>query len=466
MESQKNPTLFYILNYGSSAVRNIVRGGVLEALVAKGFRCVVFGLPEGERATVTATFGDNVVFETLETPPLRGLSKLIQRLRTYVWRNKIPYGKLLAHFGKTLTRRHAFQSAVGKMLAGVPFGIWEKLAESAAKWPQGEELLRKYQPSAVVVSNPMAADGVAIDFCRKRGIYTACMLESWDNLTVRGAFYSSPHDLLVWNDLIRSQAIRFHQYPPERVHTVGIPSFDIYTHPELLPNEAEWRKSVGLPESGPVIVYSTSAQIIYGREDVIIDNILHARETGKLPANANLLIRPHPADDFAAYDKYQGQAGVAIQYPYAAVGSDGNDVTMGKPLMLAATMRYAAMVINVFSTMCLDAMANGAPVIVVGFDAVPVPPERSVRNYTELQHIRELLEFDAVSLANSNEELLGFITLYLNDRSFNLENRQKCVAAETFGLDGQAAPRVAGLLAARIGQHALERKQGNRFADA
>jgi len=72
VESQKNPTLFYILNYGSSAVRNIVRGGVLEALVAKGFRCVVFGLPEGERATVTATFGDNVVFETLETPPLRG----------------------------------------------------------------------------------------------------------------------------------------------------------------------------------------------------------------------------------------------------------------------------------------------------------------------------------------------------------------------------------------------------------
>ena len=460
MESQEKPTLFYILNYGSSAVRNIVRGGVLEALVAKGFRCVVFGLPESERASVTVTFGDNVVFEALENPPLRGLTKLIQRLRTYVWRNKIPYGKLLAHFGKKLTMRHSFQAVVGRVLAGVPFGVWEKLAESVAKWPQGEELLRKYQPSAVVVSNPMAADGVPIDYCRKHGIYTACMLESWDNLTVRGAFYSSPQDLLVWNDLIRRQAIHFHQYPLERVHTVGIPSFDIYTHPELLPNEMEWRKSVGLPENGPVIVYSTSAQIIYGREDVIIDNILHARETGILPANANLLIRPHPADDFAAYDKYKGRSAVAIQYPYAAVGSDGNDVTMGKPLMLAATMRYAAVVINVFSTMCLDAMANGAPVIVIGFDAVPVPPERSVRNYTELQHIKELLEFNAVSLANSNEELLGFINQYLNNRSFNLENRQKCVAAETFGLDGKAAARVADLIASRSSQHAQERKAG------
>lgn len=460
MESQEKPTLFYILNYGSSAVRNIVRGGVLEALVAKGFRCVVFGLPESERASVTDAFGGNVVFETLENPPLRGLSKLIQRLRTYVWRNKIPYGKLLAHFGKTLTMRHSFQSAVGKMLAGVPFGVWEKLAESVAKWPQGEELLCKYQPSAVVVSNPMAADGVPIDYCRKRGVYTACMLESWDNLTVRGAFYSSPHDLLVWNDLIRRQAIHFHQYPPKRVHTVGIPSFDVYTRPELLPSEAEWRRSVGLPESGPVIVYSTSAQIIYGREDVIIDNILHARETGILPVDANLLIRPHPADDFAAYDKYKGRSAVAIQYPYAAVGSDGNDVTMGKPLMLAATMRYAAVVINVFSTMCLDAMANGAPVIVIGFDAVPVPPERSVRNYTELQHIKELLEFNAVSLANGNEELLGFINQYLNDRSFNLENRQKCVAAETFGLDGKAAARVADLIANRSSQYAQERKAG------
>lgn len=453
---QEKPTLFYILNYGSSAVRNIVRGGVLEALVARGFRCVVFGLPESERATVTAAFGDSVVFEELETPPLRGMTKLIQRLRTYVWRNLIPYGKLLAHFGKKLTLRHSFQAALGRLLAGVPFGVWEKLAESTAKWPQGEALLQKYRPAAVVVSNPMAADGVPIDYCRRHGVYTACMLESWDNLTVRGAFYSSPHDLLVWNDLIKRQATRFHQYPPERVHTVGIPSFDIYTHPELLPNEAEWRASVGLPASGPVIVYSTSAQIIYGREDVIIDQILQARDSGRLPADANLLIRPHPADDFAAYDKYKGWAGVAIQYPYAAVGSDGNDATMGKPLMLAATMRYAAVVINVFSTMCLDAMSNGAPVIVIGFDAVPVPQEKSVRNYTELQHIRELLEFDAVSLADSSEELLDFINLYLSDRNHNLDNRQKCVAAETFGLDGKAAARVADLLADRSRQFRRE----------
>lgn len=456
MESQEKPTLFYILNYGSSAVRNIVRGGVLEALVAKGFRCVVFGLPENQRATVTETFGDNVVFENLETPPLRGLSKLIQRLRTYVWRNKIPYGKLLAHFGKKLTKRHAFQAAIGRLLAGVPFGVWERLAESTAKWPQGEELLRKYRPAAVVCSNPMAADGIPIDYCRKHGVYTACMLESWDNLTVRGAFFCSPHDLLVWNDLIRRQAVLFHQYPQQRVHAVGIPSFDIYTHPELLPNEAEWRKSVGLPENGPVIVYSTSAQIIYGREDVIIDGILHARQIGKLPADANLVIRPHPLDDFTAYDKYKGLARVAVQYPHAAVGSDGNDVTMGKPLMLAATMRYAAVVINVFSTMCLDAMANGAPVIVIGFDAVPVPQEKSVRNYTELQHNKELLEFNAVSLANSEDELLVFIKQYLNDRSFNLENRQKCIAAETFGLDGKAAARVADLLADRSRQFRQE----------
>jgi hypothetical protein len=454
-EAQERPTLFYILNYGSSAVRNIVRGGVLEALVERGFRCVVFGLPESERATVRQAFGDSVMFETLQTPPLRGMTKLIQRLRTYVWRNLIPYGKLLAHFGKKLTLRHSFQAALGRLLAGVPFRVWERLAESAAKWPQGESLLRKYHPVAVVVSNPMAADGVPIDYCRKHGVYTACMLESWDNLTVRGAFYSSPHDLLVWNDLIKRQAVDFHQYPSERVHTVGIPSFDIYTHPELLPNEAEWRGSVGLPGSGPVIVYSTSAKIIYGREDVIIDHILQARDSHRLPANANLLIRPHPADDFAAYDKYKGLVGVAIQYPYAAVGSDGNDITMGKPLMLAATMRYAAVVINVFSTMCLDAMSNGAPVIVIGFDAVPVPQEKSVRNYTELQHIKELLEFDAVSLANSNDELMDFINLYLENRAHNLENRQKCVVAETFGLDGKAAIRVADLLANHCQQYLL-----------
>lgn len=446
-------TIFFILNYGGAAVRNVIGGGLLQKLVEKNYRVVLFELTDHDKISTKNFYKEeDVVIDSLGEIVFRGPLKFIQRLLTYIWRTKVPYEKFLTFWGKKKTIRHSFQNVLGRLLNPIPFWIWDKLIKKTTRWKEGDSLFSRYNPVAVLISNPADKQTVATTYAQKKGIYTASVLESWDNLCVRGAVYAYPDDLLVWNELIARQAIELHKFPKERVHAMGIPSFDLYAHPNGLPSEAEWRKIVGLPEDVPIVVYSTSSQQTYSNEDSVIDSLLLRKEEGRLPENVHFLIRLHPRDNFSQYDKYKKVKDITIQYPDADFKDDSrNDMSLGRPTMLSATMRYAAVVINVFSTICLDALANGAPVVAISFDSIPVSaPEKSVRRVLNFPHIKELLQFNAISIAHNAEELIDYILVYLNDRSYNIENREKCLKAQIHDLKGGASERIADFIDQRI----------------
>lgn len=436
-------TLFYFLNYGSS-IRNIVAGGVIGHLQAAGYRIVFLGVDARDRSAIEAHLQGDYVIEDMGKVPFKGLIRHLQKMRTYVWRSRVNYTELLTSHGKSAGLRTQFQYLVGRLLQGVPYRLWSALSRQLASWPRGDELIARYQPAAVVISNPISDDNNALEYCRKRGIPTICALESWDILTNRGSLYSFPDDLLVWNELIADQAVRYHQFPRERIHVTGIPSFDIYAHPERYPSEAEWRRENKLPPSGPVITYSLSSMHIYEAEDVVIQRLIDARSQGKLPADASILVRFHPSavDDVTA--KYEAMEGVVLQYPSKTFSHRQNDETAGTGMMmLAATMRYSSVVINVFSTLCLEAMCCDTPVVVVNFDPEPRPPIRSVKRYLRFLHIKELLEFDAVAVANSVEELIDEVGIAIAQPDTLALRRRACVHKETYGMDGKATERTA-----------------------
>lgn len=445
-------TIFYFLNYGSS-IRNIVAGGVIGRLQAAGYRIVFLGVDARDKSAIEAHLQGDFVIEDMGPVPFRGLIRHLQKLRTYVWRSRVNYTELLTSHGKAAGFRTQLQYLAGKLLQGIPYGLWSRLSRGLSSWSRGDELIAQYKPCAVVISNPISDDNNALEYCRKRGLPTLCALESWDILTNRGSLYSFPDYLLVWNELIADQAVRYHQYPREQIRVTGIPSFDIYAQPERYPSEAEWRQENKLPPSGPVITYSLSSMHIYEAEDVVIQRLIDARKEGKLPADASILVRFHPSavDDVAA--RYQAMEGVVLQFPSKTFSHRQNDETAGTGMMmLAATMRYSAVVVNVFSTLCLEAMCCDTPVVVVNFDPEPRPPIRSVKRYLKFLHIKELLEFDAVAVANSAEELVAEVAEAVAHPEIRDARRKTCVAKETYGMDGRATERTAELLIQLIEQ--------------
>ncbi len=451
-QAEDRPTLFFIMNYGSS-IRNLVGGGVLDALVKQGFRLVLFGINEKDRAAVEAEMPGDCILEELGPTPFPRVIKWLITLRTFVWRSKINYGELLQKRGKNRNLSTYIQYALGYLLRPIPASWWQKANVLLAEWPRGKALIQQYQPQAVLISNAMGPENCAIDFSRRRGIYTACVLESWDNLTNRGALHGFPHDLFVWNELVKRQAIRYHQYKDENVQVTGIPSFDLYARKERYPDEVTWRKENDLPESGPIILYSLSSKHIYPDEDIVIQHLVSARDAGDLPPDAHILVRFHPRDHEEMQARYADIPGISLQSPGLAFKHRINDPSMGSPMMLAATVHYASVVVNVFSSMCLDSLCNDTPVVVVNYDASDRPFSESVKGYLVFEHIKDLLAFDAVLVAESPTQMIEQVKAALDDPEIHLTQRQACVAAEAYGLDGKASKRTASLIAQRIAQH-------------
>ena len=439
-------TIFYFLNYGSS-IRNIVSGGVIDRLQAAGYRLVFLGVDERDRCAIESRLHGDFVIEEIGKTPFSGLINRLQRLRTYIWRSRVNYGELLSSHGRAGGLRVYGQYLLGWLLRAVPFSVWSALNARLARWPNGPALIEKYKPCAAIISNPISEDNAAFEFCRQQGIYTACVLESWDILTNRGAMFSFPDDLLVWNELVARQAVKYHQFPNSRVHVTGIPSFDIYAHPENFPGEAEWRQDNHLPPSGPVITYSLSSMHVSEAEDVVIEGLVKARTEGKLPADASILVRFHPSAVDEVAERYEALPGVVLQYPNKQYMHRKNDETSGSSaVMLASTMHYSAVVVNIFSTLCLEAVCCDTPVVVVNFDPKPRPPHRSVKRGVKYMHIQELLAFDAVEVANCLDEVVSGVAKSLSNPDARRIQRENCRNVETYGMDGKATFRTANFI--------------------
>lgn len=446
---EDRPTLFFIMNYGSS-IRNLVGGGVLDALVKQGFRVVLFDVNEKDRKAVEKGLAADCIIEDLGPTPFRGWIRHLQRLRTYIWRSRVNYGELLLKHGSRTTLKTRLHYLLGYLLRIVPAAWWRERNRALAWWPQGDELINKYRPVGVLISNPIADEAAALEYCRGKGIYTACVLESWDNLTNRGAIYAMADDLFVWNDLIREQAIKYHMYEPEHVHTTGMPSFDLYANKQAYPSEAQWRQDNGLPETGPVILYTLSSKHIYPGEDVVIRHLVKAREDGRLPADAHILVRLYPRNMKEAYELYSQIPGIYLQVPGKGLEHRINDAAMDSPMMLAATTHYSSVAINVFSSVCLDALCNDTPVVVVNYDATERPFHKSVRGYLVFEHIKDLLSFNAVLVADEPGQMIEHVAAAMADPEIRKAERQRCVEQETYGLDGRASERTAAMIAERV----------------
>jgi len=447
-------TLFYIFNL-TKAVRNFGKGGVIEALVQQGFRVIAFGVKPDQRDGIKKAFGDDVEFEELGAAPHSGMMRRIERLVTYIWRSRIDYQAVRIRHGYDGRFKAVLwvELLIGRLLQPLPVWFWERLQEFFSRWPKGDKLCEKYHPCGVLISNPIDTTANVLNWSKRRGLYTGAVIESWDNLTIRGGLYTYPHDMYVWGDLMKNEAANFHKLPAGRIQTTGLPSFDMYWAEQLYPTESSWRKQMQLPENVPVVSYATSPAVRQKSQDGYLDIMLNAVKNGKLPANTHFLVRIHREDDAAIYQRLKNEPHVRIQTTDASL--EGMEPDMGRPMMLAATMRYSSVLVCLFSTTVLDAMANHTPSIACAFDPADEnggTPEiqKSIRRFLNDKHIKDMMAYEAVFIASSESELVTHLTSCLADKHCNAPAREKCLLATLGDHKGRSAQLFASTLKSRI----------------
>ena len=276
---------------------------------------------------------------------------------------------------------------------------------------------------------------------------------SWDNLTNKLFPIRRLDRLVVWNATMRREAHELHGYELDEIDIAGPPQFDGYFNGESRSSRADFCRRVGLDPARRILTLTTIPADAYPRHDIVIDYLLEAMRSGALVAPCDLLVRAHPRDDLRNYDRYAGTPHVAVEKPFreTARAGDGHsvDVTAENTRHLADTMYHSDVVLNVASTIAIEASIFDTPVVNVAFDqddADARPFLTSPLRYYSYTHYQQIVRAGAVRIAKSAGEMIDLVNAYLVDPSRDAAGRRRVVTEQCEFTDGRSAERLAGLI--------------------
>lgn len=260
-----------------------------------------------------------------------------------------------------------------------------------------------------------------------RGVKTIAIIPSWDNPSTKGCIYSASCRVLVWSEHQKTEILTY--YPniaPDDVRITGIPQFDAYR--DVAPNQlsrSQFFSAYGIPVGSKVILYATCSEKLFPDEPSVVESLVNAIDQGLLGEGVFLLVRCHPADRADRYMHLSTFKFVALQAP-----SRGATETLYNWLppeeelkLLSASLKYCDICINTASTMTLDALACGKPVINIGYEPCFVNYERSVARYYNYHHYIPIVDSSAVPLVRSDADLITEINGFLKTPDMRLSQR-------------------------------------------
>lgn len=250
--------------------------------------------------------------------------------------------------------------------------------------------------------------------CRKARIPIVCLVHSWDNLPGRGLLAAIPDRLLVWNCYMAEEAVSLHGVPRERIDIVGVPQYEHYRRIAKTTNQNTFRSRFEIPDGAKVITFTAGVEWVYPDEPELLERLL-AEVTNSRFGNAVLIVRLHPTDDRTlSYIERYGNTDLPIRLDkadsaFAAMntGKVGSIESVNKFVEL---MQFSDVVLNVASTISLDAILFDTPVICPYFSfTVPKDAWNSTEKLYHTSHFPRVVNSGAISLPNSVNEMLDDI---------------------------------------------------------
>lgn len=334
------------------------------------------------------------------------------------------------------------------------------LAQRLSRSPELDALIAQHRPALVVTSSAgfLTAEVPLIYAARRAGVPQMGLDLGWDNLASKYHTIMPVDALAVWNDDMRDHAIRYHGFVPANVEVVGAVQFDPYFKGVPLPTRQAFLQNLHLEIDRPLMTVATAPYAVYPSTAWLIDIIAAAMERDALGKPAQLLVRVHPRDDLALYERFAARPHVTIEKPVthlrATPGTpqfDQFSATLDERRHLAATLAHSDVLVNFASTTTIEACLFDTPVINIGFDERPdLPPALSIRRYFQFEHYQPVVETGAATIASSPESLVEAIRAYLADRTLNQAARQALTARLCPYRDGSTGQRLARVVVDRL----------------
>jgi hypothetical protein len=386
--------------------------------------------------------------------------KFVKTMPTESMRIRVARAELLEKEGQREVRyldRGQFTATINgpkrlalKALTVLPFpiGAWFSLSDRVTLGNQYADLVARQRPDLVVTPTTglYFSEGPLLGRADRERVPAVAVDLSWDHFTTKTAPLRRVKALAVWNEAMKQQAVEIHRYRPEQVAVTGVPQFDLYRDPASIDSRDVFCKRIGADPARKLITLTTVPPVLYRYHDRVVQVIADQIEQGAF-GPAQLLVRVHPRDDLEAYRSFEGRPHVIVEKPFRtgriAEGSVVDPSTDDRR-HLANTLVHTDVVVNVASTIAIEAAICDTPIVNIGFDGPDARPLLdSAARYYRYTHYQPLVEMESVRVANNPDEMVQLIQRYLANPAFDQAGRARAALELCSSVDGRASERVA-----------------------
>lgn len=435
--------------------RNILDTGVLDELLSRGARAVLF-VPSSKFDSYKERYARENT-EVISFDPEKSASGKEKLFQNFAWLlvntnvKKFQQMKRLLYL-KRDPIRYVYQrfvsSVFGRSKYFKNFFRWVE-----ERWNEQDalgEYFEKYHPDAVFAPDVFGAgDVMLLKSAQKRGVKNVGMVLSWDNCTTKGLMRVVPDMLLVQNAIIKEEALSIQVVPEEIIQVVGIAHYDYYKEYKPKSRE-EFFKEIGVDPKNRLILFSPAGEKFIAYDWQIAEILKRAYAAKKIPDDVVTLIRVHPTNPVEFHD-FVPDEHFLIEKPgitFTSVDEKRKELGIEGVHHLLDTLAHADLVINTVSSLVIDAAVLDVPVVTIGFDGFEknLPFIQSIRRYLADENMAKLLSIGGTPVARSAEETIECVNTYLADKTIDRDGRKNIVEKQCWKLDGKAKERIANAI--------------------
>ncbi|MBM3777176.1 MAG: hypothetical protein FJW23_02910 [Acidimicrobiia bacterium] len=327
--------------------------------------------------------------------------------------------------------------------------------------------LRDREPEVVLLASVTNDGAPQMDHLKAAlslGMRTSLPIYSWDHLSGKAPLHIAPHQVLVWNDTQRREAVDLHGLPADRLVVTGAYGYEPWLSASPSKTRTAFLEDCGLDPAQALLVYvcSVLSRPAPPEAPFVLEWVRALRASGdpRLQA-ANVIVRPHP-ERLGEWDGVDltGLAPIAVR--------GRNPIDAEAKAEYFDTLHHAAAVVGIVTSAFIEAAAAGRPALTIEAPRF-VEHQRGAPHYHYLRDDEHGLLVAAPDLATHAGQLAAvlsgadggaaavrasrFVDRFVRPPGGAINARAACAAAVE-ALAGAAAPRpqpfgrgVAGLCA-------------------
>lgn len=302
----------------------------------------------------------------------------------------------------------------------------------------------KISTTKIILSNPQtpAMHDFVIE-AKKRNVEISSFVTSWDYPTTKGPVYQDIKNFYVWNKQMKDELKKFHKVK-NKIHITGPLQTDYIFRNKLL-NKKELFNFFNIQDYEKKLIVFGVYNERFGKHEpslvkFIQENILEKQK-------AHLILRGHPNDKtfHKRYEFTNDSKNISLNqgYRFDYHNKNKND----DRLILNSLLKNATTVICGPTTLTLDAIMFGKPVINPAFDGdLKVPKAASIKERYEVEHYRPLFKYNVIYYAKNYQEFKESIKDSLKNSGKLSDDMKKIKDYYLEPIDGNASKRLYELI--------------------